>query len=179
MASARPGVPAAKSGLDRNTLTLVWPSAARAAISASVPSPRPASTGCRNQSAAASALAPAMSRAIAAVINSPGREAPGEGRQRAGPEIVHPRGFLRAHRLRQRGADQVHVSVDAPGDDQQAVGAEFALAGHRAADLGYPAILHPEVGDLPMARSNDGPAADDEIETRNHRSFLIRPVRRG
>ena len=49
------------------------PSAARPAISAGVPSPRPVSTGCRNQSTAASALAPAISRAIASVMVSPGR----------------------------------------------------------------------------------------------------------
>jgi hypothetical protein len=72
----------------------------------------------------------------------------------------------------------VHVGVDASGDDQQAVGAEFALAGHRAPDLGYPAILHPDVGDLLMARGNDGPAADDELKTRDQHWFLARPVRR-
>jgi hypothetical protein len=51
---------------------LVCPSAARAAISAAVSSPSPASTGCRNQSTAASAPAPAISRVIAAIMDSPG-----------------------------------------------------------------------------------------------------------
>jgi len=52
-------------------LKLGCPSAARVAISPAVLSSTPAGTGCRNQSAAASALAPAISRAIAAVIDSP------------------------------------------------------------------------------------------------------------
>ena len=49
-------------------MKLACPSAASAAISAAVPSPRPASTGCRNQSAAASAAASPISRATASVI---------------------------------------------------------------------------------------------------------------
>ncbi len=51
---------------------LVCPSAARAATSASSASPRPVSTGCRNQSTAASARAPAISLATAWVMDSPG-----------------------------------------------------------------------------------------------------------
>jgi hypothetical protein len=101
-----------------------------------------------------------------------GRDAPGERRQRAGPEVVHPDRFLLAHRLSQRRADQVHVGIDAPGDDEQAVGAEFALPGHHAPDLGYPAILYPDVGDLTMPRGNHGPAADDELTTRNYQPLL-------
>ena len=51
---------------------LVCPSAAKAAICVSSASPRPVSTGCRNQSTAASARAPAMSLATAWVMDSPG-----------------------------------------------------------------------------------------------------------
>jgi hypothetical protein len=62
--------PAACSGWDKKTLTLVCPASARLAISVAVAVAL--STGCRNQSAAASLAAPAISRATASVIDSPG-----------------------------------------------------------------------------------------------------------
>ena len=53
------------------------------------------------------------------------------------------------------------------------MGVEFALASPRAPELGYTAILHPDVGDLTVARSNNGPAADDELKTRNHHLSIV------
>jgi hypothetical protein len=52
------------------------------------------------------------------------------------------------------------MGVDAPGDDQQAAGVYVRAApGHAAAELGDPAIPHPDVGYLLVPRSNDGPTA--------------------
>lgn len=72
VASARAGVCPSSLESDRKILMLVCPSAASPVISAAVLPPRPASTGCGNQSTAASTAAPAMSRTIAIVMDSPG-----------------------------------------------------------------------------------------------------------
>jgi hypothetical protein len=42
---------------------------------------------------------------------------------------------------RERGVHEVNVRVDAAGDHEEAVGAEFFVACHRAAELGYPARM--------------------------------------
>jgi len=55
------------------------------------------------------------------------------------------------------------VSVDAAGQDQQAVRADLLLPGHGPADLRYPAVSHPDIGDLLATRGDDGPAADDKL----------------
>ena len=48
--------------------------------------------------------------------------------------------------------------------------------GHRAAELGDPAVPHPDVGDLLTARGDDGSVADDEIKTLfSHPSIVARP----
>jgi hypothetical protein len=53
------------------------------------------------------------------------------------------------------------VRIDTAGDDQQAVGVEFFLPGHRAADPGDPAIPDRDIGDLLVARGHDGPTTHD------------------
>jgi hypothetical protein len=73
----------------------------------------------------------------------------------------------------------VNVRIDAAGDDQQTAGAELLLPGHRAADLGYPAIADPDISDLMAVRDDDGPAPDDQVKIRtSHAGILPRPVRR-
>jgi hypothetical protein len=66
-----------------------------------------------------------------------------------------------ANRLGERGMYQVNVSIDSAWDDQQTVRVEFLLPGHRTADPGDPAIPDPDIGDLVVARGDDGPAPDD------------------
>ena len=90
-----------------------------------------------------------------------GRDASGEGGKRPGPEVIHPDRLVLANRLAERGMHQVNVSIDAAGDDQQAVRVELLPPGHRTADLGDPAIPDPDIGDLVVARGDDGPAPDD------------------
>ncbi len=95
-----------------------------------------------------------------------GRDAPGDRRQRAGPEIVYPDRLLLAELRGQGSVDQVHVRIDAAGEDEQAIGVELVLPGHNAADPGYPPVPHPDVGDLAVAGSDDRPVADDEVKGR-------------
>jgi hypothetical protein len=53
------------------------------------------------------------------------------------------------------------VSIDSAWDDQQTVRVELLLPGHRTADLGDAAIPDPDIGDLVVARGDDGAAPDD------------------
>ena len=102
-----------------------------------------------------------------------GCDATREGGQRPGPEVVYPDRFLCAKYLGDRGAHQVNVRVHSARENQQATRVEFLLAGHRAADLGYPAIPDPDIGDLPMPGDDDGPATDDKIYQRSSHSRIL------
>jgi hypothetical protein len=70
----------------------------------------------------------------------------------------------------------VHVRVDTAGEHQQAIGVDHLRSGQRAADPGDPAVPHPDIGDLAVARTNDRSIADDKVKGRcNHQSILARP----
>jgi hypothetical protein len=67
----------------------------------------------------------------------------------------------------------VDVSVYATREDQQAARVELLLPGHLTANLGYPAVPHPDVGDLAVARGDDGPAANDKLKMRNSHAGIL------
>jgi hypothetical protein len=69
------------------------------------------------------------------------------------------------------------MSIYAAGDYEQAMGVKFVLACHGTAELDYPAIPNPDVADLAVARSDNCPAPDDEVEAR--RSHLRILTHRG
>ncbi|MDR0345101.1 MAG: hypothetical protein LBI49_18715 [Nocardiopsaceae bacterium] len=106
-----------------------------------------------------------------------GGDAPGERGQRAAPEVVHPERLRPAGRLGQRGAHQVHVRVDAAGEDQQAAGVKLVPARHGPAELRDAAIPHPQVGSLLPVRGDEGPAPDDELESGGSHPGIV--ARRG
>jgi hypothetical protein len=56
------------------------------------------------------------------------------------------------------------VSVDATGYDQQAAGVELVVTRYDAADLGYPAVPDPDIGDLPVPGRDDGAATNDKLK---------------
>jgi hypothetical protein len=56
---------------------------------------------------------------------------------------------------------QVHVSIDAARDDQQAARVELLPPRHRTADLRDPAIPNPDIGDLMVPWGDNGSAPDD------------------
>ena len=83
------------------------------------------------------------------------RDATRDSSKRAGPEVVDPHRLLLANRSGQRRGHQVHVSIYAAGDYEQAMGVELVLPRHGTAELDYPAIPNPDVADFAMARSDN------------------------
>jgi hypothetical protein len=71
----------------------------------------------------------------------------------------------------------MHVSIYAAGDNEQAMGVELVLPSHGTTELDYAAIPNPDVADLAVARSDNCPAPDDEVEAR--RSHLRILTHRG
>jgi hypothetical protein len=65
---------------------------------------------------------------------------------------------------------EVRVRVDPAGNREQAVGAEFLPARHRAAELGDPAAGYADVSDFPVTGRDHGRAAYNEVKA--HRSIV-------
>ena len=62
------------------------------------------------------------------------------------------------------GAHQVHVSIDAAGDHQQAAGVDLPRAGHGPAELGDPAAGDAHVGLLPVTGRHDRAITHNQIK---------------
>jgi hypothetical protein len=67
----------------------------------------------------------------------------------------------------------MYVSIYAAGDYEQAMGIELVLPSHGTAELDYAATPNPDVADLAVARSDNCPAPDDEVEARRSHPRIL------